>query len=262
MPGVPLSTAGGGWSRRRVASRHAAGMDVGALLKQARWSTELTQRQLARRIGVPSSTLSRYESGAALPSLPMLDRILAGCGKDLHATLVRRHANVDAELDRLASQPIRARLQDIELLTPGFVDLLGGLGCVLIGGAWAAAIHAIPREHARGRLWLAGDEASIAAVAALFHRHAATILEDGEFCGLEVRPGTFARHPTATWRVRLVGVFDTVVVAPGDDWPAEVRTDAEKGPLRVVTGDRLGDDDGVRPELLARWLARRAGRSG
>lgn len=237
-------------------------MDVGALLKQARWSTELTQRQLARRIGVPSSTLSRYESGAALPSLPMLDRILAGCGKELRATLVRRHADVDAELDRLAAQPIYARLQDIELLTPSFVDRLGGLGCVLTGGAWAAAIHAIPREHARGRLWLAGDEASVAAVAALFHRHFATILEEGTFCGLEVRPGTFARNPTARWRVNLVGVFDTVVVAPGDDWPAEVRIDAPEGPLRVVAADQLGEDDGVRPELLGRWLARRAGGSG
>ncbi len=128
---------------------------------------------------------------------------------------------------------------------------------MLIGGAWAAAIHGIPREHGCGRLWLAGDEASIAAVAGLFHRHFATILEEGEFCGLEVRPGTFARNPRAIWRVRLVGRFDTCVVPPGTAWPAELRIDGESGPLRVVTPEQLGADDGVRPELLARWLARR-----
>ena len=233
-------------------------MDVGALLKQARSSTELSQRQLARRIGVPPSTLSRYESGAALPSLPMLDRILAACGKDLQATLVQRHADLDAELDRLAAQPLRDRLMDVALLTPSFVDRLAALGCVLIGGAWAAAIYGIPREHDRGRLWLAGDEASIAAVAALFHRHFATILEEGEFCGLEVRTATFARNPSATWRVKLVGRFDTCVVLPGSAWPAERRLDAENGPLRVVIPEQLGEQDCVRPELLARWQARRA----
>jgi transcriptional regulator with XRE-family HTH domain len=237
---------------------HPARPGIGALLKQARQDTALSQRQLARRIGVPPSTLSRYESGAALPSLPMLDRILAACGKDVQATLVQRYADLDAELDRLAAQPLYERLMDVELLTPGFVDRLGALGCVLVGGAWAAAIHGIPREHGRGRLWLAGDEESIAAVAALFHRHFATLLEEGAFCGLEVRPGTFARHPTATWRVTLVGRFDTCVVPPGTPWPPEVRIDAEAGPLRVVVPEQLGEQDGVRPELLARWLARRS----
>lgn len=235
-------------------------MDVGALLKQARWSTELTQRQLAHRIGLPPSTLSRYESGAALPSLPMLDRILAACGRDLQATLVHRHADLDADLDRLHALPLRTRLQDIDLLTPSFVDRLGALGSVLIGGAWAAVIHAIPVEHVRGRLWLAGDEASIAAVAELFHRQFATILEEGVFCGLEVRPGTFARNPTATWRVNLVGCFDTCVVAPGTPWPREVRVDADAGPLRVAAPDDLTSEDGVRPEVLLRWRQRRAER--
>ncbi len=75
-------------------------MDVGALLRQAREQAVHTQRQLAAQLGVPPSTLSRYESGAGQPSLRMLDRILAGCGKQLHATLVQRHADLDADLNR------------------------------------------------------------------------------------------------------------------------------------------------------------------
>ena len=232
-------------------------MDVGALIKQARWERNLTQRQLAARLGTPPSTLSRYESGAALPSLPMLDRILAECGKDLAATLVQRHADVDAELDRLAALSLHDRLHSIGPVMPWFLPKLAALGSVLIGGAWAAAIHGIPREHSHGRCWVAGDEAALAALAAALTREFACILEDGVFCGLDVRPGTFARNPRATWRVNLVGRFDTYVVPPGDPWPTEVRVDGNDGPLRVVAPEGLTEQDGVRPELLQRWLARR-----
>lgn len=105
---------------------------------------------------------------------------------------------------------------------------------------------------------MAGDEASLTALAAALTRDFATILEDGQFCGLHVRAGTFARNLTATWRINLVGQFETYVVPPGDSWPAEVRVDMEEGPaLRVVTPETLTERDGVRPELLRRWLARR-----
>jgi transcriptional regulator with XRE-family HTH domain len=232
-------------------------VDWGPLLKKARWEAGLSQRQLARAAGVPSSTICRYETGAMLPSLRMLDRVLAACGKDMEATLVQRHADVDAELDRLAAMPLDDRLRSIELLTPWFVTELGALGSVLIGGAWAAAIHGIPREHSRGRLWVAGDESALTALAKLLTSHFATILEDGRFCALHASRGTFARNPTATWRINLIGRFETYVVPPGDAWPQEVRVDAEAGPLRVAVAEQLGEADGVRPELLARWLARR-----
>jgi transcriptional regulator with XRE-family HTH domain len=233
-------------------------VEWGPLLKAARWQAGLSQRQLARAVGVPSSTLSRYETGAMLPSLRMLDRVLAACGKDLQATLVQRHADVDAELDRLAGLSLRDRLHSLGLVMPWFMPKLAALGSVLVGGAWAAAIHGIPREHSRGRCWVAGDEDSLTALAAALTRDFACILEDGQFCGLQVRAGTFARNPTATWRINLVGQFETVVVPPGQAWPAEIRIDTDAAPLRVVAPDSLTEQDGVRPELLARWLARRA----
>lgn len=233
-------------------------MDWGALIRRARWETGWSQRQLAAAIEVPSSTVSRYESGAMLPSLRMLDRVLAACGKDMEAVLVQRHADVDAELDRLAALSLHERLHSIGLVMPWFLPKLAALGSVLVGGAWAAAIHGIPREHSHGRCWVAGDEASLTALAAALTRDFATLLEDGVFCGLHVRPGTFARHPTATWRINLVGRFETYVVPPGEPWPAEVRIDTEASPLRVVPPETLTDArDGVRPELLRRWLARR-----
>lgn len=213
----------------------------------------LSQRTLAAQLGVPPATLSRYESGAGQPSLQMLDRILAGCGKQLEATLVRRHADLDAELARLAAQSHRDRLSYVQILTPSFVQELGS--GVLVGGAWAAALHGLPREHDAARLWVAGDEAVIAALAGLLLRRAAWYYDDdGRATSPVVRPEHVTRHRTAQWQVHLVGRFETTVVSPGDQWPLEARLDGDLGPLRVVAAHTLGPDDGVRPDVARRWL--------
>ncbi len=196
----------------------------------------LSQRALATQLGLPASALSRYESGAAQPSLQMLDRILAGCGKQLEATLVRRHADLDAEFARLAAQSHHERLSWVEILTPSFVNELGS--GVLIGGAWAAALHGLPREHDAARLWVAGDEATIAGLAALLLRRAAWYYDDGRATSPVVRPELITRDTTASWRIHLVGRFKTTVVASGEHWPVEVRLDGDLGPLRVVAPTR------------------------
>ena len=237
-------------------------MDVGALVKQARWGTELSQGQLARRLGVPQSTLSRYESGSALPSLRMLDRILAACGKDVVFRLVQRHADLDDELDRRAALTLHQRLQGVAVLTPYFLGELAALPCVLVGGAWAAVAHGIPTDHVRGRLLVAGDEPSLAALSAFLRPRHLLFLEDGHWRGSSVPPGMLRDNPVATWRVDLVGDVETVVVPAGGRWPQEVRVDLEGRPLRVVAPDHLTEDDGVRSEVLERWLLREAGRRG
>lgn len=233
-------------------------MDVGALLRQAREEAFLTQRRLAAQLGVPPSTLSRYESGRAAPSLGMLDRILAGCGKQLEATLVQRHADLDAELDRLAALSHQDRLGTVDLLTADFLRQLGD--AVLIGGAWAAALHGLPHEHDEGRLWIPQDAAFLTELAGLLHRRMAWLYVDGEPCSPVIRPETFARHPTARWKLTLVGYLDTVLVPAGGTWPEEIRLDRDLGPLRVVPARDLGPGDGVRPEVLAHWLARQCER--
>lgn len=48
----------------------------------------LTQRALARLAGVPQPTVARIESGAVVPRVDTLDRLLRVCGKDLE--LVQR----------------------------------------------------------------------------------------------------------------------------------------------------------------------------
>ncbi|MCY7364213.1 MAG: helix-turn-helix domain-containing protein [Frankiaceae bacterium] len=239
-------------------------MDVGGLLRTARYGAGLSQRALAARAGVAASSLSRFESGAARPSLEMAERLLATCGKDAVWTLVERHADLDAELDRRAALAPLKRLQSVGLVTWLFVQDLARLD-VLLGGAWAASLHGIPHEDDHGVLWCSGDEQAVGAFAALLQRHIALFYYEGQLSSPNIRPAHL-RGPQPEWLLRNVGRFATRLVLPGEPWPREVRIAAAAEHevqdaqvlLRVVPAEDLGPGDGVRPEVLDRFLARRA----
>ena len=59
-----------------------------AFLKLARLEAGLSQRELAERAGVSQSEIARIESGQREPSIPTLQKILAGAGKELRFRLV------------------------------------------------------------------------------------------------------------------------------------------------------------------------------
>ena len=59
-----------------------------AFLKLARLEGSLSQRELAERAGVSQSEIARIESGQREPSIPTLQKILAGAGKELRFRLV------------------------------------------------------------------------------------------------------------------------------------------------------------------------------
>lgn len=56
---------------------------IAGVLRQARFDANLSQVDLAGRAGTSQSALARYETGAALPTLPTLERLLAACGRRL-----------------------------------------------------------------------------------------------------------------------------------------------------------------------------------
>jgi uncharacterized protein len=60
-------------------------MDTAAALRRARRRSSLSQRDLAASAGVPQPTVSRIESGAVIPRVDTLDRLLAACGEGLEA---------------------------------------------------------------------------------------------------------------------------------------------------------------------------------
>jgi len=51
---------------------------------QARTEQNLTQKELADKIGIKQSNISRLESGSYNPSLDFLKKVADGLGKELH----------------------------------------------------------------------------------------------------------------------------------------------------------------------------------
>ena len=72
-------------------------MDAARVLRQARKRTGLTQRALAEKAGVPQSQIAKIESGAIVPRVDTLDRLLEVCGEGLES-LPRLGIGVDRTL--------------------------------------------------------------------------------------------------------------------------------------------------------------------
>ena len=62
---------------------HASEVTAGAVLRQARSTAGLTQRELARRAGVSQSVVAAYESGTREPSLATLAALVEATGISL-----------------------------------------------------------------------------------------------------------------------------------------------------------------------------------
>lgn len=60
-------------------------MKARSILWGARRRAGFSQRELARRAGVPQSTVSRIERGLIVPGVELLERLLRACGMDLVA---------------------------------------------------------------------------------------------------------------------------------------------------------------------------------
>jgi predicted transcriptional regulator len=61
-------------------------VNPGVLLVTARHKAGLSQRDLARKAGVPQSTIARIESGFVSPRLATFERLLSFCGFRLVAS--------------------------------------------------------------------------------------------------------------------------------------------------------------------------------
>jgi transcriptional regulator with XRE-family HTH domain len=60
---------------------------AGNLIKQARLTAGLSQRELARRAGTSQATLSAYERGEKSPSVDTLARVVRSAGLDLRISI-------------------------------------------------------------------------------------------------------------------------------------------------------------------------------
>lgn len=101
-------------------------MSTGLLLRQARKAAALTQQELAGRVDTAQSAVAAYESGARVPTLATLGRLLDACDHDLLLEARPRVRRSASSLCELAGQ-IRldlpeGREQDATRLLFGFAD--------------------------------------------------------------------------------------------------------------------------------------------
>lgn len=87
-------------------------------IRQARLGANLSQVDLAARAGTSQSALARYETGAALPTLPTLERLLAACGRrlEIETPPARSPTLVSSVRSRLGPQADKLRRRRRRLL--------------------------------------------------------------------------------------------------------------------------------------------------
>jgi uncharacterized protein len=85
---------------------------AGALLRQARQRSGLSQVELAARAGVTQSVISTYESGYRQPSLPTLAALIEAAGYELTAGIRRQPRRLN-RLSGPVGRRLRARRREV-----------------------------------------------------------------------------------------------------------------------------------------------------
>jgi transcriptional regulator with XRE-family HTH domain len=73
-------------------------MNAARILNMARRRAGLTQRELARRAGIPQPSISRIERDQVSPTVDTLERLLRACDQELEAVRRSREGDVDRTL--------------------------------------------------------------------------------------------------------------------------------------------------------------------
>ena len=85
-----------------------------ALLQEARRQAGLTQAELARRAGVPQSTVAKIERGRRDPSLSTLERLVRAAGLELRIQLAPKDDHDRQLIDLMLDLTPEERLQSLE----------------------------------------------------------------------------------------------------------------------------------------------------
>ena len=83
-------------------------MTSGELIRAARLRAELSQAELADRLGLPASSIARWEMERVEPGFSTLRRVLQACGFDISPTLL--------PFERVPERD--ARVKEMQRVTP------------------------------------------------------------------------------------------------------------------------------------------------
>jgi transcriptional regulator with XRE-family HTH domain len=96
-----------------------------SLLKTARRSRRLTQRDLARRTGIAQPTIARIESGRENPRLQTVERLLEACGYVIESIPIAGHGVDRTQMRELLRVSPRRRLELLRQDVRGLAKLDG-----------------------------------------------------------------------------------------------------------------------------------------
>jgi transcriptional regulator with XRE-family HTH domain len=92
------------------ASNLDAGLRVAAQVKEIRKARHLSQRQLASRMQVPRTYISKIENGKAIPTLGSLERLATALDVDICQLVRDGHSKRDEEVAEIFADPFLAEL--------------------------------------------------------------------------------------------------------------------------------------------------------
>ncbi len=92
------------------ASPQDAGLRVAAQVKDIRKARHLSQRQLASRMQVPRTYISKIENGKAIPTLGSLERLAAALEVDICQLVRDRRSRRDEEMAEIFADPFLAEV--------------------------------------------------------------------------------------------------------------------------------------------------------
>jgi transcriptional regulator with XRE-family HTH domain len=104
-----------------------AGLKVAGQVKEIRRARHLSQRQLAGRMQVPRTYISKIENGKAIPTLSSLERLATALGVDVRQLVRDTRSLRDDEVASILADPLLAEIAALlPLLDPLHRSLVFG----------------------------------------------------------------------------------------------------------------------------------------